>query len=110
MLEKWGNACAVTGCTVQATLRASHCKPWRDSDNRERLDPHNGLPLVANLDALFDVGLISFDSAGDMLVSSRITGPERAMLGLPARLRKYPSKFLATYLAHHRRIGGERAR
>jgi putative restriction endonuclease len=38
-------------------LRASHIKPWSDCSNRERLDPLNGLLLVAHIDALFDNGL-----------------------------------------------------
>ncbi|WP_363321170.1 hypothetical protein [Paraburkholderia caribensis] len=27
-------------------LRASHARPWRDSSDRERLDPENGLPRL----------------------------------------------------------------
>lgn len=102
VLEKWDNACAVTGCTVQAALRASHCKPWRACDNKERLDSNNGLALVANLDALFDVGLITFSADGAMQVSSRISAIERSTLGVPASLRKRPSRALSRYLDHHR--------
>jgi putative restriction endonuclease len=29
--------CRITGVTNPIHLRASHCKPWRDSDNQERL-------------------------------------------------------------------------
>jgi len=39
-------------------LRASHIKPWRDSDSRERLDPANGLSACPDHDAVFDVGLV----------------------------------------------------
>lgn len=102
LMKKWGAACGVTGCTVQAALRASHCKPWRDSDNAERLDPDNGLMLVATLDALFDAGLIAFDDAGAMLVSGAIPDAERDMLGLPASLRRVPTSAQAAYLKHHR--------
>ena len=31
-------ACRITGVTREEHLRASHCKPWRDSSNEERLD------------------------------------------------------------------------
>src|ERR1700688_2426247 len=44
-------------------------RDWCNSTDDERLNPNNGLPLVANLDALFDSGLISFDRNGEMLVS-----------------------------------------
>jgi hypothetical protein len=50
-------------------LRASHCKPWRDSTNEERLDGENGLLLTPSIDHLFDRGFISFRSDGRLLVS-----------------------------------------
>lgn len=102
LMRRWGGACAVTGCKVGAVLRASHCKPWRSSDHCERLDSNNGLVLSANLDALFDAGLISFDHAGDMLVSRVLAVEERRALGLPARLLRVPGARLAVYLAYHR--------
>lgn len=102
LLTAWGNACAVTGCTVHAVLRASHCKPWRDSDDAERLDPDNGLLLLATLDALFDAGLIAFEDDGTMRVSAVLSDAERDQLGLPAPLRRRPARGLARYLRHHR--------
>jgi len=50
-------------------LRASHCKPWRDSTNAERLDRNNGLMLTPSIDHLFDRGFISFEDSGRVLVS-----------------------------------------
>jgi hypothetical protein len=50
--------------------------------NEERLDPGNGLPLVATLDALFEAGLITFASDGAMLVSERLPGEELERLQL----------------------------
>ena len=50
-------------------LRASHVKPWRNSDHVERLDPANGILLMANIDILFDKGYVSFDDDGRMLTS-----------------------------------------
>lgn len=102
LMKRWADACAVTGCGVAEVLRASHCKPWRDSSNVERLDPANGLLLVANLDALFDAGLISFDGNGQMLVARALTEKQRSSLGLPAPLRIAPSEATGAYLRHHR--------
>jgi hypothetical protein len=102
LLQRWSEACAVTGCRVGAVLRASHCKPWRESNNFERLDSNNGLILSANLDALFDAGLISFDDEGAMLMASALSEPERAQLGLPAGLRRRPDPKLMEYLGFHR--------
>lgn len=101
LLRRWNGACAVTACCVGAVLRASHCKPWSKSDNHERLDSNNGLILSANLDALFDAGLISFDETGKMLVSEVLSTREQDELGLPARLLRTPGAKLAEYLNYH---------
>ena len=61
--------CRVTSVNRPEHLIASHCKPWRDSDNAERLDGENGLMLTPSIDHLFDRGFISFENNGDLLVS-----------------------------------------
>lgn len=102
LVRIWEGRCAVTGCSVEKVLRASHVRPWRASTNRERLDPQNGLLLSAHLDALFDAGLISFDDDGVMLVSDQITPHDRQLLGLVGRLAVTPSDELKSYLKYHR--------
>lgn len=59
--------CQLTGTQIPELLRASHIKPWSDSKGPERLDPHNGLLLASHIDALFDRGLITFTSEGNIL-------------------------------------------
>ena len=49
---------------AEAVLIASHIKPWKDSDENERLDIDNGLLLCPNHDKAFDRGYISFDDNG----------------------------------------------
>ena len=61
--------CRVTGVDQPEHLRASHCKPWRDSDHEERLNGENGLLLTPSIDHLFDRGFISFEDDGRLLVS-----------------------------------------
>jgi hypothetical protein len=61
--------CRVTGVSLREHLRASHIKPWRDSDNKEKLDGNNGLLLAPHVDHLFDRGYISFQDDGCILVS-----------------------------------------
>lgn len=102
LIEQWTGKCAVTGCTSQAILRASHIQAWRDSSDNERLDPCNGLLLTANLDALFDRGLISFEDDGQMKISDRLTTTERMQLGLPAALRTELNPAQLRYLRIHR--------
>jgi hypothetical protein len=60
-------ACRVTGLQRQEFLVASHIKPWRDCDNRERLDGANGLLLSPHVDKLFDRHWISFDASGQLI-------------------------------------------
>lgn len=98
----WNQSCSVSGCNVREVLRASHIKPWKPSTDRERLDGHNGLLLTADLDALFDRGLISFADDGEMMVSSRLAKSNRKLLRLERPLRKKPNKAQCRYLADHR--------
>ena len=84
-------------------LRASHIKPWSECTNRERLDPLNGLLLVAHIDALFDSGLISFESDRSMLVSDRVARAERRRFRLPAGLRLKLTKAEKKFFGYHRR-------
>jgi putative restriction endonuclease len=103
VLARWERRCAVTGCGTLEAIRASHIKPWRLATNEERLDPRNGLPLVATLDALFDAGLIAFANDGAMLVSERLSAEEREKLQLHGcRLRRPPDAATSAYLAEHR--------
>jgi len=44
----------ITGVNNLNHLLASHCKPWRDSSNEERLNGENGLRLTPSIDHLFD--------------------------------------------------------
>jgi putative restriction endonuclease len=72
VIRLWGS-CSVTGLQTISLLRASHIKPWKDSDNNERLTPYNGLLLIPNYDFLFDRGYISFKDNGNILVSNRLS-------------------------------------
>jgi putative restriction endonuclease len=61
--------CRVTKVEKVEHLRASHCKPWRDSNNEERLNGENGLLLTPSIDHLFDRGFISFEDTGRLIIS-----------------------------------------
>ena len=103
VLRAWKNRCAVTGASVKQAIRASHIKAWKDSTNPERLDGHNGLPLIATLDSLFDAHLISFDTVGRIEISRSLTGEDRKRLGIAENLRlsRTPSKQQQIYLQQH---------
>ena len=62
-------ACRITKVDRMEHLIASHVRPWRDSNNNERLDGENGLLLTPTVDHLFDKGFISFEDSGQLIVS-----------------------------------------
>lgn len=82
LVEKYDGKCVVTGIDLTKLLIASHIKPWRISDNKERLSSENGLLLSANLDKLFDSGLITFMNDGTLVPSQFINQQNRTKLGL----------------------------
>lgn len=82
LMKYWNGRCAITGVRVPALLRASHAKPWKDANDSERLDVHNGLLLTAHLDAAFDAGLITLMADGTCRVSSQLDATARRVLAL----------------------------
>jgi len=103
LLKYWSGKCAITGLSVEALLRASHIKPWRDSDNRERLDVLNGLLLGPAYDAAFDAGLISFGDDGRIIISPRFPINQQIAAGISdtAKLSVVKDEHRG-YLVHHR--------
>lgn len=104
LLRFWNNACAVTGVTIPEVLRASHIKPWAEcTSDEERLDVYNGFLLTANLDALFDRFLISFDSQGYIIFEPSLNPTELAQLGIhpQMKLRQITPQH-ERYLVEHR--------
>jgi putative restriction endonuclease len=74
--------CRITKVDKIEHLRASHLKPWRDSNNTERLDGENGLLLTPSIDHLFDRGFISFENNGDLLISPVSHKPSLEKMGV----------------------------
>ena len=106
LMDYWGGACAVTAINIPELLRASHAKPWADcATDAERLDVFNGFLLSAQLDALFDSGLITFHNDGTMLVSTAVVNTQRQLLGLqtePLPTLRWISPNHIPYLTWHR--------
>ena len=103
LIRYWKKRCAVTNCQRIEILKASHIKPWRESNNEERLDVFNGLLLVPNLDAAFDNGLISFTDDGQIMVSDLLAESDRSILGIQPNMKitKIDERH-RKYLKYHR--------
>lgn len=104
MLDYWGGACSVTGVAIPEVLRASHAKPWAEcASDAERLDVFNGFLLSANLDALFDRFLISFDEQGVLVLAPELEGKDLGPLGIVPGMRlRWDNVLHQPYLALHR--------
>ncbi|AVA38176.1 HNH endonuclease [Cupriavidus metallidurans] len=98
--------CAVSGVSTPAVLRAAHIHRWADCGDTPtaRHDIDNGLLLAANLDCLFETGLIAFDDDGRILISPELDTAARDALGLSPdlRLAVVPTLGQRGYLAKHR--------
>jgi len=106
LLEKYEKRCVVTGIDNAKLLVASHIKPWSVCDNQERIDGENGLLLSANMDKLFDCGLITFSHAGKLFVSSFVGKENEKRLHITdsiiVKLRATPR--LLEYLDYHQDV------
>ena len=54
------------------TLIASHIKPFIKSTEEEAYDPNNGILLSRNIDALFDLGYITFCDLGKIIFANQL--------------------------------------
>lgn len=100
------NQCRITKVRNPVHLVASHIKPWRESDNDERLAGGNGFLLTPSIDHLFDRGFISFDDTGKTLVSEVADGDALLQMGIDKKNPPDVGRFDVDqrhFLEHHRR-------
>lgn len=81
-VSKIETRCRITGVENTTHLIASHCKPWRDSNNEERLNGENGLLLTPSIDHLFDRGFIGFEGNGRLMISPVAHRPSLEQMGI----------------------------
>jgi hypothetical protein len=81
-VKKIETCCRVTRVDNPAHLNASHCKPWRNANNEERLNGENGLLLTPTIDHLFDRGFIGFENNGQLILSPVAHRPSLKRMGV----------------------------
>ncbi|WP_339189856.1 HNH endonuclease [Paenibacillus sp. FSL P2-0121] len=101
-LLKFGCKCRICGISNPDFLIASHTKPWRVSNNQERLDIYNGFLLCPAHDALFDKGYISFEDNGAIIISDALDEIGRILLNVHISMKIEVMEQHAKYLAFHR--------
>ena len=104
-VARYERECRLTNVGNPTHLKASHIKPWRESDNKERLDGGNGLLLTPSIDHLFDRGFISFGDDGDVLISPIADCESLAKMGVQSEAPIFTGRFNSDqkyFLNYHR--------
>ena len=103
-MKLWGGRCGLTGVDHKELLIASHTKPWRLSNDKERTDKNNGFLFESRIDKLFDAGLISFDDDGFTLLSPLLSESNVLALQIKKdqRIRMELNDSQKYYLKFHR--------
>jgi putative restriction endonuclease len=68
ILSSYNQRCCITGLSIPDLLVASHIIPWK-KDDKNRLNPHNGLCLNSIHDKAFDRGFITITPDYKILIS-----------------------------------------
>lgn len=107
ILSAYNSTCCITGITHRELLVASHIIPWSENE-KNRLNPQNGLCLNNLHDKAFDRGLISFDSQYRLILSSELKQNNNANMvhyfkNLEGQQLKLPRRFLPDkyFLEYH---------
>jgi putative restriction endonuclease len=69
VLANYSSKCAITGIDIPELLFASHIIPWSENQ-KERLNPENGICLSALYDKAFDKGFIGINERFELLISN----------------------------------------
>lgn len=71
VLANYSSKCAITGINIPDLLFASHIIPWSKNE-KERLNPENGICLSPLYDKAFDKGLIGIDTGYKIILSENL--------------------------------------
>lgn len=96
--------CCLCGVSDDGLLIASHIKPWRVSDANEKVDFDNGLLLCPNHDRLFDLGYITFDNDGQIVISNDLSDKDRTFMNVNATMKIQMNGKSREYMVYHREI------
>lgn len=94
--------CCLCGVSDARMLVASHIKPWSKCNPKEKVDVDNGLLLCPNHDKVFDIGLITFDNDGNIIISKDLKETDRIFLNLRENMKVEISEKNRAYIEYHR--------
>lgn len=79
--------CVVTKVTDPNLLIACHIKDYHKCPPKEQYDKFNGLTMTPTIHALFDLGYLTFNNSGDMILSDFFRNMDRKNLHLNGVVR-----------------------
>lgn len=107
ILSSYDFTCCLTGINTPELLVASHIIPW-SKDEKNRLNPQNGICLNSLHDKAFDRGYISFDMNFNLMISSELKiskndSIKQYFLELEGRPIQLPRRFIPDeqFLLYH---------
>jgi putative restriction endonuclease len=71
VIANYSGKCAVTGIDIPKLLIASHIIPWSENE-KERLNPENGICLSPLYDSAFDKGYLAIDPSYKIVLSKQL--------------------------------------
>lgn len=71
VLTNYGTKCAITGIDIPELLLASHIIPWSKNE-KERLNPENGICFSPLYDKAFDKGYIGINEKYQVIISNTL--------------------------------------
>ena len=102
LLKRYKNCCLCKIANPQL-LVASHIKPWAKSKPEEKLNTGNGFLLCPAHDKLFDLGFISFEDDGQILISSELSEVDRVYTNIQPDMRIEVRDENRPFLDYHRK-------
>ncbi len=99
ILAAYNNTCCITGIQQSEFLIAGHIKPW-SVDEKNRLNPSNGIAINALHDKAFEIGLLTITPDFKIKISSKLykekkkTSIEEYFLQYDKKEIILPSRFL----------------
>jgi hypothetical protein len=100
-MESTSPKCMLEGLD-HPVLIASHIKPYKVSNEQEEFDVNNGLLLSKNLDSLFDLGYMTFNSDGTILPSKVLSADMKAYLSTYRLNPYFINEKRMEYMKYHR--------
>ena len=111
ILASYNSTCCITGLQQPELLIAGHIKPW-SIDEKNRLNPQNGIAINALHDKAFDSGLITITTDFRIMVCSELLKQKKSLTIENYFIRHHeqnmilPSRFLPDLevLDYHNRV------